>query len=143
MKTLISLTALSFVFSLNSFAADEPGHHLKTLNAEVAKEAVASYSEGHYRFIQDGRLIEAQEVDESRPSCVLESGKMNFNVQVSYRLESSRSLDVEGESGEIELNFETQSSNPDSYFQIYCFQSNPGANLETAREGLKSVFEIE
>lgn len=127
-------------FSVPLMAADEKVH-LITVNAEVAKAAFASYQGGHYRFIQDGKLIEAFEVDESKPSCILEGGKMTFDAELAYVLESSRSLD-DGEAGEIELNFETQSADPDSYFQIYCFQNTAGANIDTAREGLKTIFEI-
>ena len=126
-------------FSLSAMAADV--QHLTTINAEVAKAAFASYKDGHYRYIQNGQLIEAFEVDESSPSCILEAGKMNFDPEATYALTSSRSLDND-EGGEIELSFETQSANPDSYLDIYCFQNEAGANTETARSGLKSVFEI-
>jgi hypothetical protein len=139
MKTII----LSLFISTLAFGSDEPLHHLKTVNAVIAKAAVASYNEGHYRYIQNGQLVEAQDVDTSKASCVLESGKMKFNTQVSYKLQETRSLDIDAEVGEIELTFETGSNDPDSYFQIYCFQGTPNATLDTAREGLQAVFEID
>lgn len=137
MKTILIVLSLSF-----STIAAEPAKYLTTLNAEVAKAAFASYKEGHFRFIQDARLLEAYEVDERRPSCIVEAGKMTFNTDSAYVLESTRSLDVDGGEGEIELNFETKSADPDAYFQIYCFQDDSSTSLETAREGLKEVFEI-
>lgn len=133
---------LIICISVSALAADEPTQRLITVNAEVAKAAFFSYKEGHYRFIQEGKLIEAFEVDEAKPSCILEGGHMTFDVEVNYALQSTRSLD-DGEAGEVELNFETQSADPDSYFQMYCFQNTTGANLGTARAALKSVFKIE
>ena len=127
-------------FSLPALAVDE-SLHLVTINAEVAKAAFASYHEGHYRFLQGGKLIEAFEVDESLPSCMVQGGKMLLNTDAAYALEASRSLD-DGEAGEIELSFETQSADPEAYFTIYCYQDGSGTTIETAREGLKSVFEL-
>ncbi len=143
MKTIHSLFAffLSNVLCA-SFAFSDTAHHLVTVNPELAKAAIFSYREGHFRYIQSGQLIEASDVDDAIPSCILETGKMLFNTEAAYLLESTRSLDVDGEQGEIELNFETQSSDPESYFQIYCFQSTSGATLDTAREAMKTVFEI-
>ena len=142
MKTIITPLFILFL-SCSVFAADETVHHLKAVNVDIGKAAFASYSEGHYRYIQGGKLVEAYEVDETQPSCILEAGRISFDPEVVYALESTRSLDVDGEQGEIELNFETRSSDPDSYFQFYCFQNTVGATLDTAREALKSVFEIE
>lgn len=136
MKKIIFILCVSL-----SALAVEGSVHLVTVNPEIAKAAIASYKDGHYRYLQDGKLIEAFEVDESKATCIVEAGKMLFDTAAAYVLESTRSLD-DGEAGEIELNFETQSADPDSYFQIYCFQDHSGANLETAREGLKSVFEL-
>jgi hypothetical protein len=143
MKTNILNLALPMIllFSLHAFA-DEPSHHLITINAAVAKAAAASYAQGFYRFIQNGKLIESSDVDDATPLCMLEAGKFEFNPELSYELESMRNLDPDTETGEIELNFKTQSADPDAYFQIYCFQATAGANLDTAREGLKTVFEI-
>lgn len=143
MKKIILATLILFAFTKATLAADEPVYHLKTLQAEIAKAAVLSYNEGHYRYLQGGQLIEAFNVDESKASCIVETGHMLFNPDTSYVLESARSLDVDAESGEIELNFKPESENVDAYFQIYCFQSAPAATLDTAREGLKNIFEIQ
>lgn len=142
MKTQLFIYILVSIFSLLSLA-EEPVLHLKTLNAEFAKAAVLSYSEGHFRFIQEGKLIEASDVDAEKASCILETGKFIFNPDALYKLESTRQLDVDEESGEIELNFETQSADSESYFQMYCYQGAPSANLDTAREALKNIFEIQ
>lgn len=144
MKTFIPTIVILFGFlGSQTILADESVHRLITVDPEVAKAAAKSYGDGNFRFIQDGQLIEAYQVDESKPSCILEMGKMLFNPELKYKLESVRSLDADSETGEIELNFETASSDPDSYFQIYCYQGTPGADLDTAREGLKSVFQIQ
>lgn len=127
-------------FSLQTLAVDGP-LHLVTVNPEIAKAVFASYSEGHYRFLQGGNLIEAYEVDESIPSCIVQASKMLLDTEAAYALEETRSLD-DGDAGEIELSFETRSADPDSYFTIYCFQNGAGATIDTAREGLKSVFEL-
>jgi hypothetical protein len=116
---------------------------LKTTNAEVALAAVQSYAEGHYRYIQDASLLEADQVDQSRPSCILESNHMSFHPQKNYRLLAARSLDIEGDQGEIELTFETHTENADAYFMFYCFQNAVGATLDTARSALKGVFQID
>ena len=70
-----------------------------------------------------------------KPSCMLKIGKVTFKPEMSYVLESTRSLDAASESREIELNFETPLSDPDSYLPIYCYQGKPAATLDTAREG--------
>lgn len=136
MKKIILLLCVSF-----QALADDGPVHLLTVNPEIAKAAFASYSEGHYRYIQGGKLIEAFEVDESKATCIVEAGKMLLDTEAAYVLESTRSLD-DLDAGEIELNFETRSVDPDSYFQIYCFQDGASADLDTARKGLKSVFEL-
>lgn len=142
-KQMIFISLAGLFISTFAFAETDAVYHLKTVNIEVAKAAFTSYSEGHFRFIQDGQLIEAYDVDQSKPSCTLQSGKMNFDPTFIYKLESTRSLDPDTESGEIELNFATYSDDPESYFQMYCFQDAPGANIETAKEALKTIFEIE
>jgi hypothetical protein len=138
MKTFVVI--YFFIFPTLSFASE--AYHLTSVNREIAKAAVESYSQGHYRFIQDGKIIETPEVDESKPACILETGKMKFDPDESYELLESRSLDVDADSGEIELTFETKSTDPDSFFQIYCYQATSGATIDTAREGLKGVFEL-
>jgi hypothetical protein len=143
MKNIIYFFMLSYFFT-NSVQATAPAiQQLRVINPMVAQAAVESYTQGHYRYIQEGQLVQASNVNQEKPSCVLESGKMTLNPKSTYALQLARSLDVDGQAGEIELTFETQSKDPNAYFQIYCFQATPGATLETAREGLKSVFTIQ
>jgi hypothetical protein len=138
MKKIILLLSIS----ISAWATNKPVEHLITVNAEIAKLAFAANQEGRFVFIQNGQLIDGSEADESSPTCILQGGHMTFDPNKTYALISYRSLDIPDESGQIELNFETHSTDPESYFDIYCFQATSGTDLNTAREGLKSVFEL-